>query len=198
MSKRFLSALNVYTSNLLPNHLKKEGEVIIKVHSATVLSLGAVQAGTDKRWTHRAQTEVLCCNLELWTELKNGFPLGQDGIVESYYNLIGFNGFSETPEKGQVGAGSPISCFMAHLASWLSPLGASGLSYRSCCSPLKHTRQSQCAGLPSCLPKFPCAVVEQAWVTNSETWLPVFTPPLTGGFTLGKLFNRDGTQSLHL
>lgn len=65
MSKRCLSTLNVDTSNSLPNHLKKEGEVIIKVQSATVLSLGVVLAGTDKRCRHRAQTEVLCCNLEL-------------------------------------------------------------------------------------------------------------------------------------
>lgn len=142
MSKRFLSALNVYTSNSLPNHLKKEGKVVIKVHSATVHSLGTVLAGTDKRCTHRAQTTVSCCNLELWAELKkNGFPPGQDRTVESYYNLTGFNWFSETPEKGQVCAGSPISCFTAHLESWLRPLLASGQSYRSCCS-LSQTHQT--------------------------------------------------------
>lgn len=49
MSKRCLSTLNVSASNSLPNHLKKEGEVIIKVQSATVLSRGAVLEGTDKR-----------------------------------------------------------------------------------------------------------------------------------------------------
>lgn len=198
MSERCLSALNVSTSNSLPNHLKKEGEVIIKVQSATVLSRGAVLAGTDKRWRHRAQTEVLRYNLELWAELKNGFPLGYDRTVESYYNLTGFNGFCETPKEGQVGAWEPrllpaslVIWRAGQALSWLldSPAGQAALF-------LRHIRWSQYAGLPSCLPKFLCAMVERTQLMDSETSLPVFTPPLTGGLTLGKLLNHDGSQSL--